>query len=95
MTRISDLFSLVKTFFQNIFSVRFSFEQQFRLFIVKAFETLFKVYVKMIDDNFFHSNERKEKFKSKRAIIIPSFQTMGKREKRHTNCTLGMKGHHQ
>ena len=65
MTRVSDFFSLVKTFFQNIFSARLSFEQQFRLFILKAFETLFKVYVKRIDDNFFHSNERKEKFKSK------------------------------
>ena len=65
MIRISDFFSLVKTFFKNIFSFRLPFEQQFKLFISKAFETLFRVYVKKVDDYFFHSNERKDKFKSK------------------------------
>ena len=46
MIRISDFSSLVKTFFKNIFSFRLPFEQQFKLFISKAFETLFRVYVK-------------------------------------------------
>ena len=65
MIRISDFSSLVKTFFKNIFSFRLPFEQQFKLFVSKAFETLFRVYVKRVDDAFFHSNERKDKFKSK------------------------------
>ena len=65
MIRLSDFSSLVKTFFKNIFSFRLPFEQQFKLFISKAFETLFRVYVKRVDDAFFHSNERKDKFKSK------------------------------
>ena len=65
MIRISDFYSLVKTFFKNIFSFKLSFEQQFRLFITKAFEILFRVYVKKVDDRFFHSNERKDRFKSK------------------------------
>ncbi|BBM53041.1 hypothetical protein JMUB3935_2021 [Leptotrichia trevisanii] len=65
MIRISDFPSLVKTFFKNIFSFRLPFEQQFKLFVSKAFETLFRVYVKRVDDAFFHSNERKDKFKSK------------------------------
>ena len=65
MIRISDFFSLVKTFFKNIFSFRLPFEQQFKLFVSKAFETLFRVYVKRVDDAFFHSDERKDKFKSK------------------------------
>ena len=46
MIRISDFYSLVKTFFKNIFSFKLSFEQQFKLFITKAFEILFRVYVK-------------------------------------------------
>ena len=65
MIRISDFSSLVKTFFKNIFSFRLPFEQQFKLFVSKAFETLFRVYVKRVDDAFFHSDERKDKFKSK------------------------------
>jgi len=65
MIRISDFYSLVKTFFKNIFSFKLSFEQQFKLFITKAFEILFRVYVKKVDDRFFHSNERKDRFKSK------------------------------
>ena len=65
MIRISDFYSLVKIFFKNIFSFKLSFEQQFKLFITKAFEILFKVYVKKVDDRFFHSNERKDRFKSK------------------------------
>ena len=65
MIRISDFYSLVKIFFKNIFSFKLSFEQQFKLFITKAFEILFRVYVKKIDDRFFHSNERKDRFKSK------------------------------
>ena len=65
MIRISNFSSLVKTFFKNIFSFRLPFEQQFKLFVTKAFETLFRVYVKRVDDYFFHSNERKDKFKSK------------------------------
>ena len=65
MIRLSDFFSLVKTFFKNIFSFRLPFEQQFKLFVSKAFETLFRVYVKRVDDAFFHSDERKDKFKSK------------------------------
>ena len=65
MIRISDFYSLVKIFFKNIFSFKLSFEQQFKLFIAKAFEILFRVYVKKVDDRFFHSNERKDRFKSK------------------------------
>ena len=65
MIRISDFYSLVKTFFKNIFSFKLSFEQQFKLFITKAFEILFRVYVKKVDDSFFYSNERKDRFKSK------------------------------
>ena len=65
MIRISNFSSLVKTFFKNIFSFKLSFEQQFKLFIIKAFEILFRVYVKKVDDNFFYSNERKNRFKSK------------------------------
>ncbi|BBM54389.1 hypothetical protein JMUB3936_0673 [Leptotrichia wadei] len=53
MIRISDFYSIVKTFFKNIFSFKLSFEQQFKLFIIKAFEILFRVYVKKVDDNFF------------------------------------------
>ena len=53
MIRISDFYSLVKTFFKNIFSFKLSFEQQFKLFITKAFEILFRVYVKKVDDSFF------------------------------------------
>ena len=65
MIRISDFYSLVKTFFKNIFSFKLSFEQQFKLFITKAFEILFRVYVKKVDDRFFYSDERKDRFKSK------------------------------
>ena len=65
MIRISDFYSLVKTFFKNIFSFKLSFEQQFKLFIIKDFEMLFRVYVKKVDDSFFYSNERKNRFKSK------------------------------
>ena len=65
MIRISDFYSLVKTFFKNIFPFKLSFEQQFKLFITKAFEILFRVYVKKVDDSFFYSNERKDRFKSK------------------------------
>ena len=61
MIRISNFSSLVKTFFKNIFSFRLPFEQQFKLFVSKAFETLFRVYVKRVDDYF----RRKDKFKSK------------------------------
>ncbi|ERK50804.1 hypothetical protein HMPREF1552_01323 [Leptotrichia sp. oral taxon 879 str. F0557] len=53
--RGSDSFSLVKSFF--IFLI--PFEQQFKLFIAKAFETIFRIYVKRVDVSFFHSNERK------------------------------------
>ena len=65
MIRISDFSSLVKTFFKNIFSFRLPFEQQFKLFVTKAFETLFRVYVKRADDAFFHSDERKDKLEAK------------------------------
>ena len=65
MIRISDFYSLVKIFLKNIFSFKLSFEQQFKLFITKAFEILFRVYVKKVDDRFFYSNERKDRFKSK------------------------------
>ena len=65
MIRISDFYSLVKIFFKNIFSFKLSFEQQFKLFITKTFEILFRVYVKKVDDRFFYSNERKDRFKSK------------------------------
>ena len=61
MIRISNFSSLVKTFLK----IFFLFEQQFKLFVTKAFEMLFRVYVKRVDDYFFHSNERKDKFKSK------------------------------
>ena len=50
MIRISNFSSLVKTFFKNIFSFRLPFEQQFKLFITKAFETLFRVYVKRVKE---------------------------------------------
>ena len=76
MIRISNFSSLVKTFFKNIFSFRLPFEQQFKLFVTKAFETLFRVYVKRVDDYFFHSNERKDKFKSKgfvKRTVITAF----------------------
>lgn len=63
MIRISDFYSLVKIFFKNIFSFKLSFEQQFKLFITKAFEILFRVYVKKVDDSFFYSNERKDIFR--------------------------------
>ena len=53
MIRISDFYSLVKIFLKNIFSFKLSFEQQFKLFITKAFEILFRVYVKKVDDIFF------------------------------------------
>ena len=65
MIRISDFYSLVKIFFKNIFSFKLSFKQQFKLFITKAFEILFRVYVKKVDDRFFYSDERKDRFKSK------------------------------
>ena len=65
MIRISDFYSLVKIFLKNIFPFKLSFEQQFKLFITKAFEILFRVYVKKVDDRFFYSNERKDRFKSK------------------------------
>ena len=65
MIRISDFYSLVKTFFKNIFSFKLSFEQQFKLFVTNAFEILFRVYVKKVDDRFFYSDERKDRFKSK------------------------------
>ena len=50
MIRISDFSSLVKTFFKNIFSFRLPFEQQFKLFVTKAFEMLFRVYVKRVKE---------------------------------------------
>lgn len=55
MIRLSDFSSLVKTFFKNIFSFRLPFEQQFKLFVSKAFETLFRVYVKRVTEGFLRS----------------------------------------
>ena len=55
MIRLSDFSSLVKTFFKNIFSSRLPFEQQFKLFVSKAFETLFRVYVKRVTEGFLRS----------------------------------------
>ena len=65
MIRISDFSSLVKTFFKNIFSFRLPFEQQFKLFVTKAFETLFRVYVKRVDDAFFIPTKEKISLKAK------------------------------
>ena len=60
MIRISDFSSLVNTFFKNIFSFRLPFEQQFKLFVTKAFESLFRVYVKRVDDYFFTFQRKKK-----------------------------------
>ena len=68
MIRMSNFSLLVKTFFKNIFSFQLPFEQQFKLFVTKAFETLFKVYVKRVDNTFFHSRERKDRFKSREFV---------------------------
>ncbi|BBM48897.1 hypothetical protein JMUB3934_0495 [Leptotrichia wadei] len=65
MIRISDFSSLVKTFFKNIFSFRLPFEQQFKLFVSKTFETLFRVYVKRVDDAFFIPMKEKINLKAK------------------------------
>ena len=48
MIKISNFYSLVKTFFKNIFSFKLSFEHPFKLFVVKAFETLFRVMSKKL-----------------------------------------------
>lgn len=75
MIRISDFYSLVKTFFKNIFSFRLPFEQQFKLFVTKAFETLFRVYVKRVDDYFIPTKEKvslKAKDLLKELLPLPS-----------------------
>ena len=93
MIRISDFSSLVKTFFKNIFSFRLPFEQQFKLFVTKAFETLFRVYVKRVDDYFFHSNERKDKFKSKgfvKRTITTAFGDVTFERRKYVNKKTGI-----
>ena len=93
MIRISDFSSLVKTFFKNIFSFRLPFEQQFKLFVTKAFETLFRVYVKRVDDYFFHSNERKDKFKSKgfvKRTVITAFGDVTFERRKYVNKKTGI-----
>ena len=93
MIRISDFSSLVKTFFKNIFSFRLPFEQQFKLFVTKAFETLFRVYVKRVDDYFFHSNERKNKFKSKgfvKRTVTTAFGDVTFERRKYVNKKTGI-----
>ena len=93
MIRISDFSSLVKTFFKNIFSFRLPFEQQFKLFVTKAFETLFRVYVKRVDDYFFHSDERKNKFKSKgfvKRTVITAFGDVTFERRKYVNKKTGI-----
>ena len=93
MIRISNFSSLVKTFFKNIFSFRLPFEQQFKLFVTKAFETLFRVYVKRVDDYFFHSNERKNKFKSKgfvKRTVITAFGDVTFERRKYVNKKTGI-----
>ena len=93
MIRISNFSSLVKTFFKNIFSFRLPFEQQFKLFVTKAFETLFRVYVKRVDDYFFHSNERKDKFKSKgfvKRTVTTAFGDVTFERRKYVNKKTGI-----
>ena len=93
MIRISDFSSLVKTFFKNIFSFRLPFEQQFKLFVSKTFETLFRVYVKRVDDYFFHSNERKDKFKSKgfvKRTVTTAFGDVTFERRKYVNKKTGI-----
>ena len=93
MIRISNFSSLVKTFFKNIFSFRLPFEKQFKLFVTKAFETLFRVYVKRVDDAFFHSNERKDKFKSKgfvKRTVITAFGNVTFERRKYVNKKTGI-----
>ena len=93
MIRISDFSSLVKTFFKNIFSFRLPFEQQFKLFVTKAFETLFRVYVKRVDDYFFHSNERKDKFKSRgfvKRTVTTAFGDVTFERRKYVNKKTGI-----
>ena len=93
MIRLSDFSSLVKTFFKNIFSFRLPFEQQFKLFVSKAFETLFRVYVKRVDDYFFHSNERKDKFKSKgfvKRTVTTTFGNVTFERRKYVNKKTGI-----
>ena len=93
MIRISDFSSLVKTFFKNIFSFRLPFEQQFKLFVTKAFKTLFRVYVKRVDDYFFHSNERKDKFKSRgflRRTVTTAFGDVTFERRKYVNKKTGI-----
>ena len=93
MIRISNFSSLVQTFLKNIFSFRLPFEQQFKLFVSKAFETLFRVYVKRVDDYFFHSNERKDKFKSKgfvKRTVITAFGDVTFERRKYVNKKTGI-----
>ena len=93
MIRISDFSSLVKTFFKNIFSFRLPFEQQFKLFVSKAFETLFRIYVKRVDDAFFHSDERKDKFRSKgfvKRTVITAFGDVTFERRKYVNKKTGI-----
>ena len=93
MIRISNFSSLVKTFFKNIFSFRLPFEQQFKLFVTKAFEMLFRVYVKRVDDYFFHSNERKDKFKSRgfvKRTVTTAFGDVTFERRKYVNKKTGI-----
>ena len=93
MIRISNFSSLVKTFFTNIFSFRLPFEQQFKLFVTKAFEMLFRVYVKRVDDYFFHFNERKDKFKSKgfvKRTVTTAFGNVTFERRKYVNKKTGI-----
>ena len=93
MIRVSNFSSLVKAFFKNIFSFRLPFEQQFKLFVTKAFETLFRVYVKRVDDYFFHSNERKDKFKSRgfvKRTVTTAFGDVTFERRKYVNKKTGI-----
>ena len=93
MIRISNFSSLVKTFFKNIFSFKLPFEQQFKLFVSKAFETLFRVYVKRVDDAFFHSDERNDKFKSKgfvKRTVTTAFGNVTFERRKYVNKKTGI-----
>ena len=89
MIRISDFSSLVKTFFKNIFSFRLPFEQQFKLFVSEAFEPLFRVYVKRVDDAFFIPMKEKIYLKAKDLLkelllLLSGMSLICRQENRHS-----------
>ena len=96
MIKISNFSLLVKTFFKNIFPFQFPFEQRFKLFFTKVFETLFKVYVKRVDDTFFHSSKRKDKFKSRgfvKRTVTTAFGNVTFERRKYVNKKTGIYYH--